>query len=114
MCIRDSLGGLGLGEARLLHQDADHIVHLQQGGVALVAHHPEVDGPEGQLGQDSGQDRRDLKHRVQRSRDQARQHPGESGQHDRQERIHAPVHNQHRADTAAQREAAVHLSLIHI
>ena len=87
------------------------LVHID--GLVGLAHDLQVDGVEGQLSQDAGQDGRDAHKGVEQAGDkaggEARQHGGQQGHPDVLAREQA-----HDADCAAGAEGAVHGQVRHI
>ena len=78
---------------------------LQQGRVG-PAHNTQVDRPQGDLREDTGEDGRDLEHGVQKARDRTGEHTGEHRGDNRDEGVDTGDY-EHSADASAECEAAV-------
>ena len=97
-------------DALLVHQQV--ILSGADGPVGL-SHDPQVDGVQGQLGEDTGEDCRNAAGGVEQAGDQSRQHTRQKRPQHRQ-RHRRPRHGQHDEGGAAGSHGAVHRQVGHV
>ena len=104
-----------VAEGKLLDpaQGDQQVVLIHVDGLVGLAHDLQVDRIEGQLGQDTGQDRRDAHEGVQQSGDKAAGQPRDKGQDQGGPDV-LPGQQGHDADRAAGAEGVVHRQVGHI
>ena len=88
------------------------LIHTD-GLIGLAAHDPQIDGVQGQLGQDTGQDGGDAAAGVEETGDQTGQHAGYQRAQHGKPRVHTRP-DQHDAHGAAGGQGAVHRQVGHV